>query len=144
MAFDNDRLNDIYDRTDGFCHICGKKVAWSNYGVFGARGAWEVEHSVPRARGGTDRLNNLYAACIPCNRSKRDGSTRTARGRHGRLSAPLSASRKRAERRKSAICGAIIGGVGARLFGATPEQALAVAAASAYVGHKREPDRQRR
>ena len=64
MGYDNDRLNDIFDKTDRDCHICGKRLAFSNYGVIGARGAWEVEHSVPRSRGGTDRLSNLYAACI--------------------------------------------------------------------------------
>src|SRR5436190_23772164 len=101
MAFDNERLSDIYDRTCGHCHTCGKKVAWSNYTNFGARGAWEVEHSSPRARGGTDRLSNLYPACISCNRSKRDGSTRSARAQYGRGAAPLSAIRKDVMRRKN-------------------------------------------
>lgn len=36
----------------------------------GERGAWEVDHSVPKSRGGTDYLRNLVPACIDCNRLK--------------------------------------------------------------------------
>ncbi len=74
-----DRLNDIYDKTDGRCHICREKLSWSNYGEPGNSGAWEVDHSNPRVNCGTDRLTNLYAACIPCNRSKGSKSTRSQR-----------------------------------------------------------------
>ena len=55
MSFDFERREQIFGKTDGDCHICGKKLAWSNYGIVGARAAWEVEHSVPRSAGGTDR-----------------------------------------------------------------------------------------
>lgn len=41
----------IFDRTQGLCHICRRRLAWSNYGIFGARGTWEAEHSVPQAVG---------------------------------------------------------------------------------------------
>ena len=30
----------------------------------------EVEHVVPRAKGGSDRVSNLALACVPCNRAK--------------------------------------------------------------------------
>ena len=73
------RLNDIYDRTTGRCHLCGKRLAFHNYGCHGTRGAWHIEHSVPRANGGTDHLNNLYPGCIPCNLSKGTRSTRSVR-----------------------------------------------------------------
>lgn len=36
----------------------------------GADGATEVEHILPRAKGGTDALENLTLACGPCNRRK--------------------------------------------------------------------------
>jgi Homing endonuclease associated repeat/HNH endonuclease len=32
----------------------------------------EVDHIVPAARGGSDRLDNLQTLCVPCNRGKRD------------------------------------------------------------------------
>lgn len=94
MPFDQETLRQIFDRTDGVCHICRRKLAFRNYGSAGSRGAWEVEHSVPRARGGTNRLNNLYAAHIRCNRQKADRHTKTARARHGYQSAPLSKTAK--------------------------------------------------
>lgn len=71
-SWDDDTVNDVYDRNGGYCWHCGKRLAFSNYGAVGAKGAWEVDHSVPLSRGGTDRLNNLVPACIECNRSKQD------------------------------------------------------------------------
>ena len=70
MGWDNETLNDIYDKTDGYCRYCGKKIAWKNYGQRDERGAWEVDHSVPKALGGTDYFHNLWPACIECNRMK--------------------------------------------------------------------------
>lgn len=94
MKFDDGTLDRIFYRTDGRCHICRKQLSFSNYGVIGRRGAWEVEHSVPRSKGGQDHLNNLYAACISCNRIKGDSSTKSARARNGYRKAPLSKKRK--------------------------------------------------
>ena len=70
--YSDDLLNYIYDKTGGYCAYCGKRLAWRNYGYPGARAAWEVDHSVPVSRGGTNHLNNLVPTCIPCNRSKGD------------------------------------------------------------------------
>lgn len=67
-----ERLRRIYDKTDGNCHLCGGSLAFSNYGNLGSRGAWEVDHSIPKAKGGTDNLNNLFPAHTSCNRVKRD------------------------------------------------------------------------
>lgn len=111
MAFDENQRRKIYDRTDGYCHICHKKLAFKNYGAMGARGAWEVEHSRPRSKGGTDHGNNLYASCIPCNRDKSNACTRTARRRNGTTCAPFSKDKKAAERRENMALGAMVGGV---------------------------------
>lgn len=94
MGFDIKKRNSIFARTDGLCHICRKKLVFKNYGQVGKRGAWEVEHSVPKAAGGTDHGNNLYASCIPCNRKKQASSTRSARAVHGHRAAPLSNKQK--------------------------------------------------
>jgi len=72
MGYTAEELNDIYDKTGGYCWHCGKKLAWKNYGKPGERGAWEVDHSVPISRGGTDYLRNLVPTCIECNRNKGD------------------------------------------------------------------------
>ena len=53
MGWSNDILNKVYDKTGGYCYHCGKKLAWKNYGISKARGAWEVDHSNPLSKGGT-------------------------------------------------------------------------------------------
>lgn len=91
MKLTDDDLEYVFDRSGGDCHLCHGRLAFRNYGLYGCRGAWEIEHSVPRARGGTNRLNNLYAAHISCNRSKGARATRSVRRQNGYTCAPLSA-----------------------------------------------------
>ncbi len=143
MGYDAKRLAAIFRKTDGHCHICGKKLNRNNYGKATTRAAWEVEHSLPAARGGTDHLNNLFPACIACNRGKQDGSTRTARAGHGRKAAPLSAERKKGIRRRNAVVGAGVGGMGALALGASGPVGLAVAGIGALIGGSKEPDPQK-
>ncbi len=117
MAYSDERLEQIFDRTSGYCHICGGKLSFCNYAAYGARGAWEVEHSKPKCEGGTDHLNNLYAAHIPCNRSKRAMCTRKARAKHRRTKAPLSSRRRAEAKSRNATGGALIGGTIGGLIG---------------------------
>lgn len=111
MPFTNGKLNDIYDRSSGRCHICHRRLSFKNYGALGECGAWEVEHSNPRVKGGTDRLNNLYPACIFCNRSKGAASARYARAANGFIRAPLSYSMREQAMIDNAIVGAVLGGI---------------------------------
>ena len=94
MAYSDDQLNAIYEKTDGHCHLCKKKIAWRNYGVVDARGAWEVDHSRARANGGGHHLRNWMPACISCNRGKQAGSTRAIRAANGLRRAPMSKAEK--------------------------------------------------
>lgn len=116
MGFSNDDLNDYYDKTDGRCRVCRKRLAFTNHGVVGARGAWEVDHSRARARGGTDHFHNLLPACIPCNRSKGARTSRSARAFHGYRKVPLSRQARRDARSRNTLlwgcAGAIIGRAG--------------------------------
>jgi len=137
MKYDNDMLRRIYDKTRGRCHLCRKTLSFSNYGSQGRRGAWEVEHSVPRAQGGCDHLNNLFAACIACNRSKGRSSTRTARAANGYKCAPNSERRKRQNALKHA-------GIGSLAAFLVPPQFRVVTALlgvvlGAAIGYDREP-----
>jgi hypothetical protein len=109
MRLTQDQLEYVFDRTSGYCHLCHGKLAFCNYALRDERGAWEIEHSVPRARGGTNRLNNLYAAHIGCNRSKGARSTRSARRQNGYTCAPASVQARRNERIENMIAG---GGLG--------------------------------
>jgi hypothetical protein len=115
--FSDEGLSRIYDRTSGYCHICGKKLSFTNYGGYGCRGAWEVEHSIARANGGSNHGNNLYAACITCNRSKGAMTTRRSRAANGRTAAPLSRTRRAAKRRENTAFGAGSGALMGLRFG---------------------------
>ena len=73
------KLQRIYRRTDGFCHLCHKKLSYSNYSVIrGSRGAWSIEYSKPKVKGVSDHINNLFPACISCNEDKGTKSTKVA------------------------------------------------------------------
>jgi hypothetical protein len=124
MNNDQERLLRIFNKTDGRCHLSGRRLSFKNYGKAGRRGAWEVDHSRAQTNGGSHHLNNLYPASITANRSKQARSTRSARGDWGQTRAPLS---KAAQERKSeangwkfmaagALLGLRFGPVGA-LFG---------------------------
>jgi len=83
MGYDKQTLKRIYDKHDGYCHLCGKKLSITNYGSHGAKGAWHVDHSKAKANGGTNHMNNLYAACISCNIEKGTMHKTTIRKRKG-------------------------------------------------------------
>jgi 5-methylcytosine-specific restriction endonuclease McrA len=75
LGYADEDLSYIFDKNDGYCWHCGKRLSWKNYGRLGRKGAWEVDHSHPLSKGGTDYLRNLVPSCIECNRSK--GNLRT-------------------------------------------------------------------
>ena len=111
MAKDLQRLRLIYDRTDGYCHLCHRKLSFHNHGKRGTKGAWHVEHSIATANGGTDRRNNLFAACIVCNMEKGTTHTRTARAWNGVTRAPYSREKKEQIREDNTTTGMVIGGI---------------------------------
>lgn len=45
------------------CVRCGKKLRKNEV---------DIDHIIPRHRGGSDKLNNLQCMCRTCNRSKQD------------------------------------------------------------------------
>lgn len=139
MGYTNEQLNDIYDRTSGYCAHCQKKLAFKNYGKKGSRGAWEVDHSIARAKGGTNSLNNLNPACIQCNRNKGILTARTARRWHGKQRAPLSVKNRRKAKVKNAVAGGIVGGLVGSIFG--PWGIALCSSIGARLGYKANPDR---
>ena len=70
MRFNNDTVNYVYKKNKGYCKYCGKKLSLKNYGKVGNRGAWEIDHSKPKSKGGSDYRRNLVPACVSCNRDK--------------------------------------------------------------------------
>ncbi|MEN7546276.1 HNH endonuclease [Rapidithrix thailandica] len=126
LSYSRSRLREIFDRTDGHCHICHGKLSFERYAKFGEQGSWEVEHSKPKAKGGTDRLTNLYPACITCNRSKGTRSTRSIRARFGFTRAPYSKAKKRRIKKRNRRFGAVLGGALGVCWGATGAAILIV------------------
>lgn len=138
MAYTRTELKEIYDRTSGYCHICHRKMSFTNYGRSGQKGAWEIEHSVPRSKGGTDHGNNLLGAHITCNREKSNHTTQTARRWHRTSRAPLSREKKEKARASNTAGGALIGGL-VGLAGGGPIGAMLGALGGAAIGNSIKP-----
>lgn len=117
MRKDLKKLKAIYSKTDGYCHLCHKKLSFSNHGKLAAKGAWHVEHSIPKAKGGSDHINNLYPACIGCNMEKKTLHTKSIRKRNEVTRAPYNRARKQQIKEDNTIGGMIGGGIIGSAFG---------------------------
>lgn len=139
MTYNKEWLNHIFARTTGYCHICRKKLSRNNYGKIGHRGAWEVEHSVPRSKGGTEHSNNLFAACCGCNRAKSNLTTRTARRWNGHTRAPMSSKQRTNARVVNTVLG-MVGGAAAGFALGGPVGTMIGLMTGAKIGHSLNPD----
>jgi hypothetical protein len=117
MAFTEERLNSIYDKTDGYCHLCHKKISFKNYGKHGVKGAWHVDHSLAQAKGGSHHLNNLFPACVACNLSKGSSRTQSVRKSNGVSRAPHSKHKKASIQSDNTLAGILGGGLLGAAFG---------------------------
>lgn len=107
--------------------------------MISVRSGWEIDHSVPRARGGTDHLNNLFPAHISCNRRKQDGGTRAARASLGKARAPMSVERRQRTKYLTAVSGALAAGAtGFRVAG--PPGFLVGVIVGGIVGYEIDPE----
>lgn len=77
----------VLKRDNNTCQYCGSRPPFA---------VLEVDHKIPRSRGGTDDLDNLVTSCFNCNRGKRDNlltdSTQTQQNSasHAEFSGPAS------------------------------------------------------
>jgi 5-methylcytosine-specific restriction endonuclease McrA len=60
-SFKREERKYIYDKADGYCQLCGKKLKFEDA---------TMDHIVPLSMGGVDDLSNLQLACEPCNKFK--------------------------------------------------------------------------
>lgn len=111
------RIKKSFAKTDGHCHLCHKKLTFNNYGKRNFKGAWHLDHSVPKSKGGSDHLNNILPACINCNEYKSDQATNIIRKKNGVSRAPYSKKKKNSIKSTNTTTGAIIGGVVGSIFG---------------------------
>lgn len=77
--YSEDELREIYENNGGQCIYCGIRCAFSNYGEYGEKGAWEVAHSIADSEGGVSDLRNLGPAHIECNRRYQERRAREVR-----------------------------------------------------------------
>jgi len=139
MKIDNDKLNRIYDKTRGKCHLCHKQLSFKNYAQPGARGDWEVEHSKPRSKGGTDHLNNLFAACMACNREKSNSTNYSVRSKKGVKKAPLSYKAKKNKIIKNTVIASATGAAIGRILG--PGGMIVGGVIGVFIGKNKEIDK---
>lgn len=132
--FDNEARRTVFEKSNGRCHLCLRSLAFSNYGNHGTRGAWEIDHSRPRSQGGTDHLNNLYAAHTTCNRAKQARSSASVRRENGHSRPPMSAAAMEKLKADDAWTGALAGALLGVRFGGLPGMLVcaAVGAFGAY------------
>jgi 5-methylcytosine-specific restriction endonuclease McrA len=140
MNATKEQLDKIYRRTCGYCHICHKKLARTNYARLGTKGAWEIEHSIPRSKGGTDHMNNLFPAHISCNRDKGNVTSRTARARNGKTRCPLSPKSRNEAKTENGLLGAACGGLAGLAVGG-PVGAVIGALAGGSLAASQNPDK---
>lgn len=61
-------------------------------------------------------MNNLFAACVSCNCSKQDGSTRAARAANGKRCAPLREEKHSEQVTRNTLFGGALGALGGALL----------------------------
>lgn len=127
----------IFDRTSGKCHICHSALEFSSYGK---DDGWEVEHSNPRANGGTDRLSNLYPAHVKCNRSKGVKTTASARRKFGKKRAPLSVEKRRESKLSNGFWNGLGVAVVTTALRVNPTIGIVLTAATVVVSFLEDPD----
>lgn len=132
MAYTKEQRKKIHRKTNGKCHLCHCRLAFADYGI-----TWHIDHSKPRAQGGTDHGNNLYAACIKCNCSKADGSNRATRSANGVKRSPLSREGRQKKRVGNMFAG---GGIGLLGFGLGPVVGAITTIGGMIAGYKAKPE----
>lgn len=60
----------ILEHYDYQCAYCGKKFPKPTKGVKPAE--WNLDHVIPKSRGGVSNWTNIVLSCIPCNTKKDD------------------------------------------------------------------------
>lgn len=63
-------LRERTKRTGAPCYYCGEPFYWGHNAAHPL--AFTADHVIPRAAGGSDRMDNLVPAHMRCNRAKSD------------------------------------------------------------------------
>ncbi len=66
MAFTEDVVRNAFEKVNGYCQICGKKLIYANRGNALGRGGWDAKHIKPVSEGGKDEVRNCMILCMDC------------------------------------------------------------------------------
>ena len=59
----NTKRAQVYAKYDGCCAYCGRRITFREL---------DIDHFVPKSKGGGNELQNLFPSCQRCNRMKAD------------------------------------------------------------------------
>ena len=79
MGFTEDTKRNAFERANGCCEICGKRLVFGNRGRNGGRGSWEAHHKKPKSEGGTDTLRNCMILCYQCHQQPQKAVSRKSK-----------------------------------------------------------------
>lgn len=75
MGYSDDDLLEILTRSNWQCSLCHKTTGGFRLDTYNS--VWHVDHTIPKAAGGSSKRGNLRAAHIRCNQVKSDSSLGT-------------------------------------------------------------------
>lgn len=134
VSYTEEELKNMYDSTSGRCHLCGEKIDFDAYPT-----EWEVDHSRPRSKGGTEHGNNLYPAHKSCNRARQNRLASVIRDQNGLSKPPLSRKQRKKKKKDKALTWGGLAAIAGVLLGGPPG-AVAAGAIGAVAGHEQDPD----
>jgi len=65
VAFPNKKRQQIKERDNFTCQYCGRNPKQDKVKL-------QIDHIIPKSKGGNDNPSNLITACLECNQGKKD------------------------------------------------------------------------
>jgi len=70
MAYTDDAIKWVHNRTGGRCFYCGKPLTLPHHDLIAEWGAWVINCFIPQSKNGADCRENWVPACFLCNTVK--------------------------------------------------------------------------